>query len=135
MTAKTRSASMKRLAYSIDELGEMAGLSRSVIEAHLSDGTIASTLIGGRRLLHWRTVDALLSGALSDSADEEDDDGCLTYTIAQIAEVTPLSKGTIAARIADQTIPSFRIGGKRLVRRDVLDALLQGQPPTGGDPQ
>lgn len=132
MTTKTRST-MKRLAYSLDEVAEMVGLSRAAVEVHVSDGTIESTLVGGRRLVYWRTVDALLGGALSDSRPGDSDDGCLTFTIAQIAEVTPLSEATIAARIADQTIPSLKIGGKRLVRRDVLDAVLRGDTLDRGD--
>lgn len=135
MTAKTQ-AKAKRLAYSVTEVAEMVGISTATVNAMIKDGELPSASLVGRRLIHWTAVDGLLGGALSANGDRQADDSeCLTLTVAEVAEITPLSLATVNARLADGTIPSLRIPGRRrrLVRRDVLDAVLRGETPVGGD--
>lgn len=48
----------------------------------------------------------------------------LAYSVAEAAEALGMSRATVNVHIADGTIPSVKIGGRRLIRRDALDALL-----------
>lgn len=57
----------------------------------------------------------------------------LAYSVSEVAEVLGMSEATVYVHLKDGTIPSVKLGGRRLIRRDVLDALLRGdQPESGG---
>jgi excisionase family DNA binding protein len=56
----------------------------------------------------------------------------LAYSVREVASALGLSEATVNLHIKDGTIPSVKLGGRRLIRRDVLDALLTGDVPAGG---
>lgn len=57
----------------------------------------------------------------------------LAYSVREAAEALGMSQATINLHISTGTIPSVKLGGRRLIRRDVLDALLRGEDaPEGG---
>jgi len=56
----------------------------------------------------------------------------LAYSVREAASALGLSEATLYVHIKDGTIPSVKLGGRRLIRRDVLDALLHGDAPAGG---
>ena len=53
-------AEPKRLAYSVKDAVIVSGLSRSFLYQLIKDGTLASTKIGGRRLIRHADLAALL---------------------------------------------------------------------------
>jgi len=52
----------------------------------------------------------------------------MTYGAREVAEVLGLSERTVRVLIAGGTIPSVRVGGRRLVRATDLDAYIAGLP-------
>ncbi len=55
----------------------------------------------------------------------------LAYSPAEAAEALGVSRATINIHIADGTIPSVKLGGRRLIRRADLEALLTGEGAHG----
>lgn len=53
-------------------------------------------------------------------------DDRLALQLGEAAQAIGISKATIYRRIADGSLPSTRVGGRRLVLRDDLLALLNG---------
>lgn len=51
----------------------------------------------------------------------------LAYSVKEVSEVLGMSEATVNLHIKEGTIPSVKIGGRRLIRRDVLDAILSGE--------
>lgn len=56
----------------------------------------------------------------------------IAFAPAEAARQLCMSRATLYARMKDGTIPSVKIGGRRLIRRDVLERLLDGDDPIGG---
>lgn len=52
-----------------------------------------------------------------------------TFTPAEAAKVLGISRSLMYDRIADESVPSFRIGTAIRIRRSVIRALLCGSDP------
>lgn len=50
----------------------------------------------------------------------------LAYSPAEAADALGVSRATIHAWVKDGTIPSVKLGGRRLIRRSTLEGLLDG---------
>jgi excisionase family DNA binding protein len=59
-TGSRRGSPVPRLAYSVGEVADALGVSRAWVNTHISDGTIPSAKIGGRRLIRREALDSLL---------------------------------------------------------------------------
>lgn len=53
----------------------------------------------------------------------------LLYSIAESATILSVSEPTIHRRVADGTLPTIRIGRRRLVSRSTLEAIAAGRNP------
>jgi excisionase family DNA binding protein len=49
------------------------------------------------------------------------------YTVNQTAEMLSVSKVTVWRQIKAGTIPSVRVGGRRLIAADTIDAIAAGR--------
>lgn len=49
-----------------------------------------------------------------------------SFNIAEAAEIIGISKSTIYKLMAEGKLETLRIGGRRLVRREAIQALLSG---------
>ena len=63
MQKKTDRAPANKLAYRIDEAGEVSGLGRSSIYELIGDGRLSSVKVGGRRLILHEDLEALLKSS------------------------------------------------------------------------
>jgi excisionase family DNA binding protein len=57
----------------------------------------------------------------------------IAYSVKEVAQMLGLSEASVNVYIKEGTIPSVKLGGRRLIRRDVLDALLAGDEPGEGE--
>ena len=57
----------------------------------------------------------------------------LAFSPAEVASTLGTSKSWVYLRIEDGTIPSVRLAGRRLIRREALVALLADLEQSGGD--
>jgi excisionase family DNA binding protein len=67
MQRKTDYAQVNKLAYRIDEAGEVSGLGRSSIYELIGDGRLSSVKVGGRRLILHEDLEALLKSSKTTS--------------------------------------------------------------------
>ena len=67
--------------------------------------------------------------ATQSAADKRPSVPRLAYSVGEVAEALGISRATVNAHIASGTIPSVKLGGLRLIRREVLDSLLGGDEP------
>jgi excisionase family DNA binding protein len=67
MQRKTDCAQVNKLAYRIDEAGEVSGLGRSSIYELIGDGRLSSVKVGGRRLILHEDLEALLKSSKTPS--------------------------------------------------------------------
>lgn len=56
----------------------------------------------------------------------------LAYSVREVSSALGISEASVYALLRDGTIPSVKLGGRRLIRRDVLDSLLRGDVTGGG---
>ena len=51
----------------------------------------------------------------------------LAYSIREAAQVSSLSRSTIYVHITNGTLRSFKVGGRRVIPANALEALLEGR--------
>lgn len=51
----------------------------------------------------------------------------LAYSVREVSEMLGMSQASINLHIKTGAIPSAKIGGRRFIRRDVLEAMLRGE--------
>ena len=56
-----------------------------------------------------------------------------SYSVAEVAEALGLSRTTVDRRIADGSIPSLKLGHRRLIPADAFEDLLRRGPNERGD--
>jgi excisionase family DNA binding protein len=61
---------------------------------------------------------------------DERDEGRLAYSVPEVAKLLGMSRGGAYNACAAGDLPSVRVGGKVLVPRERLEALLAGEAET-----
>src|SRR5436305_959395 len=83
---------MERLTYSIAEAVELTGLSLATVQRHLRDGRLPSVLVGRRRLIPARELEAFVTGVPDTPGGMEKSSGRVGPVPAPPREIFPPSQ-------------------------------------------
>ena len=130
-----------RLAYGLPELAGALGLGESTVRRLVASGQIATTRIGGRRLVPVGEVERLLSpdvvAALEELVDARVDRRLAEHehangiqpspflSIVEAAEYLRCKRARIDDLLSGGRIPRVKEGSRTLLRRSDLDAYLK----------